>query len=1027
MPYFINFYFRAHLCLLLFLIIPSHAIAQPTSNPEYNLAISFNTDKNQVIGTAKIFIPKEKSISISLTQLTVTGAFIQEADGSEKELHPQDSLLNFRSSSKKRTLFISYTRDVINDYSNLIASSGISLTTNWYPYPSEPFVFSLSAQLPDNFSGISQSDSFPLANKSGILKSHWNRPTQDICFNAGPYVVNKLKVRDNFYVYSMFFKEDKELAEEYLAAASNYLKQYENEIGPYPYNHYVIVANRLPTGYGMPTFTLLGQMVLRLPFIKSSSLGHEILHSWFGNDVEVDYENGNWSEGLTSFLADHAYRDAEGKGAENRKESLTKYHSYVGNKGAKPITLKDFKSASHNQPMAEAKRAVGYNGGAFLFHELREYIGKDAFTKGIQNFYLKNKGTSASWNDLQTSFETVSEVNLDTFFTTRLNMTEAADIRAENISVDSRSGIHLNFTLTQQASEAIPMQVPILVKTMSGNHIFKQKLESNSQDFSFPLPDRPLEFILDPEYTILRKLSDDEQVPVWSMFLGAKNKLIVLEDEGGKEKYQAIIRSLKKYEPKIILAADVTNQELSQNNLLFLGTDQNTCRSLFGKVNHDENSVTIDVRNNPLQPGYIAVIISDKSTGPSATIARRLQHYGKYSYLEFKDDGSVTKKMTKGDNGIHYELERLPKGGATSALSDFDTIIHSLLSKKVIYIGETHNSLPDHLLQLRVIEALYQQDPRLAIGMEMFPESSQPSLDGYTSEGSTMDEKTFLKQSDYYNVWRYDYRLFRNILNFAKQKHLTVRGLNLDRKIVSEVYRSGNMDGLSDEVKASLPTDRNLGLPGYQERLAWVHNAHVSGNQGQGTASGFIQAQGLWDETMAANIVSFLRDFPDHRMVVIAGNQHTRKDSGIPPRVAARISVDQASIINIYEDAVPESLSKTTDYYFFSDNSGLPETPKIGIVLSPVTDEITQKGLIIDQISPHGKAGEAGLIQGDLLIAINQHSVEDMGDLRIAMLDFKEGDLIEAEVLRGKDKKEHHTLKVELTIPKMSQMPIGHP
>ena len=1027
MPNLLNFRFLAYLCLLLILIIPSQALSQSTSSPDYNLAISFNTDTNQVIGTAKIIIPKGRSISFSLTHLTVTGAFIQQEDGGERTLHPQDSHIKFRSISKKRTLFISYTRDVKNEYSNLITSSGISLTTNWYPYPSEPSVFSLSAQLPDTFSAISQSDSFPLEKKSGITTSHWSRPTQDIYFNAGPYVIKKLKVRDNLYVYSMFFQEDKALAQGYLEAASNYLKKYENEIAPYPYNHYVIVANRLPTGYGMPTFTLLGQMVLRLPFIKSSSLGHEILHSWFGNDVEVDYENGNWCEGLTSFLADHAYRDAEGNGAQDRKESLIKYHNYVNNTVGKPFTLKDFKSASHNQPMADSKRAVGYNGGAFLFHELREYLGNEIFTKGIQDFYLKNKGTAASWNDLQASFETVSDVDPNTFFNTRLSMNEAPSIHAENISVDSGSGIHLNFTLTQQASEFIPMQVPVLVKTMSGTHIFKQKLESSSQDVSLALPDQPLEFIIDPEYTLLRTLSSEEQSPVWSAFLGAENKLIVVENEEGREKYQAIINSLKKYDPTIVMAVDVTNKELAENNLLFLGADQAACRSIFGRVNHDEKSVTIDVRNNPLHPGYVAVIISDKSTTPSASIARRLKHYGKYSYLEFKADGSVTKKITENSNGIHYQLERLPKGSATSALTDFDQIINSLLSKRVIYIGETHNSLPDHLLQLRIIEALYQKAPRLAIGMEMFPTSSQPSLDAYTSEDSTMDEKTFLKQSDYYNVWRYDYRLFRDILNFVKQKHLPVRGLNLDRKIVSEVYRSGNMDGLSDEVKTNLTPDRNLDLPGYHERLTLVHNAHVNGNLGQGASSGFIQAQGLWDETMAANIVSFLRDFPDHRMVVIAGNQHTRKDSGIPPRVAARISVEQASLINVYEDAVPDNLKETTDYYFFADNSSLPETPKIGIVLSPVTEENTHKGLIIDQISPHGKAGEAGLMQGDLIIALNSHPIEDMPDLRIVMLNSKEGDFIEAEVLRGKKTKEHHTVKVELTIPKMSQMPIGHP
>ena len=1023
MSYFLNFSFLACLFLLASLCHPHLAVAQPADIPDYNLAVSFNLKENRVIGTAKIIIPPEKSVSFSLAQIVVTGAFIQTEKGSEKELHPQSDYISVAMSVQKRTLFISYSKDVKNKHINLISPKGISLTTNWYPYPSMPYIFTVSANLPNDFTAITQSDFFPLKKDGGLTRSHWNTPTRDIYFNAGPYVVNKLKVRDNLYVYSMFFDEDKEIVPGYLEAASNYLNKYEKEIAVYPFNHYVIVANRLPTGYGMPTFTLLGQMVLRLPFIKSSSLGHEIVHSWFGNDVEVDYKSGNWSEGLTAFLADHAFRDAEGIGVEDRKESLIKYHSYVRGDGSQSFSLKDFKSASHNQPMADAKRAVGYNGGAFLFHELREYLGKETFAQGIQDFYQKNKGTKASWKDLRTSFEFVSAKNLELFFSTRLTMVEPPAIRAENVAVDSHSGIHLNFTLKQQSKKLVPMLVPIHVTTMSGNKIFLQRIDTSEQFVSLPLPDQPLEFTLDPEYTFLRKLTDEENIPVWSRFLGAEKKLIILASEADREKYQPIIYSLDKYQPTIITADKVTNKELGENNLLFLGTDQAPCRSIFGKVEHPLNSVTVDVRNNPLQPNYVAVIISDNMKTPSTSIARRLKHYGKYSYIEFPAKGRVIKTINKSDNGIRYQLERLPPGGATQTLTEFDKIIDQLLSKRVIYIGETHTSLPDHLLQLRVIEALYQKDPHLAIGMEMFPESSQSSLDEYTGKDSTMDEKTFLKQSNYFNVWRYDYRLFRDILNFAKNKHLPVRGLNLDRKIVSDVYRSGNTDGLSDKIKTNLPADRNLNIPGYQERLAIVHNAHVNENHGQGISSGFIQAQGLWDESMASNIASFLKSHPDYRIVVIAGNQHTRKDSGIPPRVAARIPVEQASLINIYEDAFPRNLRKTADFFFLADTSSLPETPKIGIVLSPITNEIAKKGLVIDQLSPHGKAGEAGLMEGDILVRLNTTLITDMSDLRIAILDSSEGDVVEVEVLRGKNKKKSHVFLIELTIP---QMPKDH-
>ncbi len=251
-----------------------------------------------------------------------------------------------------------------------------------------------------------------------------------------------------------------------------------------------------------------------------------------------------------------------------------------------------------------------------------------------------------------------------------------------------------------------------------------------------------------------------------------------------------------------------------------------------------------------------------------------------------------------------------------------------------------------------------------------------------------------------------------------------MRGLNLDRQIVSDIFRAGNTDGLSDEVKAQLVPDRKLDLPGYQERLALVHNAHISGNHASGASSGFIQSQALWDETMAANIVAFLEEYPDHKMVVIAGNQHTRKDSGIPPRVAVRLEVEQASIINIYEGFSPEDIKETADYFFLADNIALPQSPKIGLVLRETQDKDSVQGLIIDEISPHGKAGEAGLEVGDLLIRLDDVQIEDMADLRIVMIDAVAGETLEVEVLRGKGEPNKRVFQVELTIP---QLPLGHP
>ena len=100
---------------------------------------------------------------------------------------------------------------------------------------------------------------------------------------------------------------------------------YSGLIGPYPFNKFALVENFWETGYGMPSFTLLGPEIIRFPFILHSSFPHEILHNWWGNSVFVDYGTGNWCEGLTAYLADHLVEEQRGKGAEYRRGTLQKY------------------------------------------------------------------------------------------------------------------------------------------------------------------------------------------------------------------------------------------------------------------------------------------------------------------------------------------------------------------------------------------------------------------------------------------------------------------------------------------------------------------------------------------------------------------------------------------------------------------------------------------------------------------------------------------------------------------------------
>ena len=189
----------------------------------------------------------------------------------------------------------------------IIAAEGTVLTgdSGWYPsFGDGMLTFSLDIQLPGGWRAISQgrrgTDSVADTGRQGHV--HWEerQPQEEIYLIAAPfseYARNDAGIESLVYLR----KDDAALAQRYQDATARYIAMYQRLIGPYPYAKFALVENFWETGYGMPSFTLLGSQVIRLPFIIDTSYPHEILHNWWGNGVYVDYAGGNWSEGLTAY------------------------------------------------------------------------------------------------------------------------------------------------------------------------------------------------------------------------------------------------------------------------------------------------------------------------------------------------------------------------------------------------------------------------------------------------------------------------------------------------------------------------------------------------------------------------------------------------------------------------------------------------------------------------------------------------------------------------------------------------------
>ncbi len=354
----------------------------------------------------------------------------------------------------------------------IIAAEGTVLTgdSGWYPgFGDGMLTFSLDIDLPRGWRAISQGrrgdESAPVAGSQA--HAHWEEknPQDEIYLIAAPFTEY---ARNDDGIESLVYlrTDDAALAQRYQDATARYIAMYRRLIGPYPYAKFALVENFWETGYGMPSFTLLGSQVIRLPFIIDTSYPHEILHNWWGNGVYVDYAGGNWSEGLTAYLADHLLQEQKGSGAEFRRSTLQKYADFVS--AGRDFPLTQFTSRHSAQT-----EAVGYGKAMMMFHMLRRKLGDDAFTRALQNFYRDYKFKRASFTDLEREFSqtagTRSENDLKTFFAQWVQRSGAPQLSLVSARAhQDKAGYELSIKVEQtQPGPAYDLDLPIAV-TLSG-------------------------------------------------------------------------------------------------------------------------------------------------------------------------------------------------------------------------------------------------------------------------------------------------------------------------------------------------------------------------------------------------------------------------------------------------------------------------------------------------------------------------------------------------------------------------------
>lgn len=978
---------RVWFMMLMILLLPAIGRAE-ISFPAHNLTVRFDLDKGALSGISEIVLPAGQKTTVSVSGLTILSASVS---GKRLPVESGISELDYEQKNAQDVLTIIYeavfrklpeTDTLTNPgvvMGNLISRDGISLTGGWYPFVSGLAHYRLTAILPKGFEGISEADEIIEKEQTDESRSFtflFPHPREGISLVAGAFVVEQERFAD-IDIYTYFFPEDAALAETYRTATQKYIDLYQNMIGAFPFRRFSIVENILPTGYALPTFTLLGKDVVKLPFIVHTSLGHEILHQWLGNSVYVDDESGNWSEGLTTYLADHNYKEQEGLGWEYRKELLTSFQNYVTEENDFPLS--DFSYRKNR-----ASRAVGYGKTAMIFHMLKNLIGEDHFMQALKSFIKQNQFRFASWDDLQHAFEAASNTELNWFFSQWIERPGIPEIGIEDVSLAFRDSRKVLSAKVLQKGPGYRLYVPVTVLMEDGEITSIYTIDDESVTIEFEIDGDPVALIVDSHYDLFRKLSQKELPPVISGVLGDSNRLFVIP-EGKDEDYAFAGALFEEMGFTKTSERALSYEDIKDASLIIPGKDTKLAKELFGTVIIPDDDFWFSVKRNPYNPEKEIALMSASSPSDIDSYAGKITHYGKYSTIIFDNGRTIKKQIEHSSRGIAEDLSLDVVGVHMPNVLDLGGIIERVSNKQIIYIGESHDRFEHHRVQFEIIQALHRSNARIAIGMEMFQEPFQGVLDDYISK--TIDEPAFLKKSEYFKRWGFDYNLYRDILHYARAYAIPVIALNTDRDIVAAVSEKG-IQALSDEQRGLLPEYIDLSNDEYKERLKEFFEQH--GQSSQRNFDFFYQAQIIWDETMAQNLNAYIREHPDYAVVVLAGIGHMAFGSGIPERAFRLNGRPYAIILN---GEHPEQ--GIADYLLYPSELNAPESPQLMVILEERKD-----GVEISRFSPGSVSEKAGLVKGDLIVSLDGTAVEDIDDIRIFLLNKKKGDTITVTVVR---------------------------
>ncbi len=133
---------------------------------------------------------------------------------------------------------------------------------------------------------------------------------------------------------------------------------------------------------------------------------------------------------------------------------------------------------------------------------------------------------------------------------------------------------------------------------------------------------------------------------------------------------------------------------------------------------------------------------------------------------------------------------------AQKQFADVESMVADLARADVVFLGEEHNNVPTHRLELAVLEGLARRRGDIVLALEMFERDAQDPLEHFLM-GHT-EEAEFVRDA---NAWPQYARDYKPLVDLAIAKKWPVVAANVPRAIAAAVSERG-LDALKSRPDA---------------------------------------------------------------------------------------------------------------------------------------------------------------------------------------------------------------------------------